>query len=364
MDNGGSVPQGNDSQTKRSEIDQDVERAFDLLRDYQSFLCKQGVTLPEQDINQAIGGLEDVMRQWLPRAASAQDTLINDVYAAIGNREAAKQLLAGVKLWPARKACLASVARAIIPPTLSASRATATCRQELLHWRELLPMIRRGPNEVRYVEPSDVQAARYVGWYWSANLESRPSKLGASYFLAAACDAVAAAARQQGLPVESIRPALRLAQRLRDNPDWTLVDGPEVVQVIDEQAALAREVQDLLAEIDLGSVKPSPTGDYGGAGDARRLLHDAVTSISGSRPERVLKFPRSPDAKRKCLEALAIAPAGIPTHQNIADAVDLELQTVKEIMLVLKNAGFVEKVEAAWTITDKGREHLKALRGE
>jgi len=71
---------------------------------------------------------------------------------------------------------------------------------------------------------------------------------------------VAAAARKAGMPVESLRPALRLAQRLRDNPEWTHVDAREAVQVIDEQVALAREVQDLLAEIDLGSVKPSSTG--------------------------------------------------------------------------------------------------------
>nr|MBP8300248.1 hypothetical protein [Planctomycetota bacterium] len=68
--------------------------------------------------------------------------------------------------------------------------------------------------------------------------------------------------------------------------------------------------------------------------------------------------------KQKCLEALARAPAGIPTHQDIANAVGLELQTVKEAMPLLKKAGFVEKVEGSWTITDKGREHLRLRRGE
>lgn len=554
MDNGGSVPPGNNSQTQRSTIDQDVERAFDLLRHYQGFLCKPSGSLTDEQTTRAIDQLEGVMRKWLPRAGAAQDRLLDDVCAAIGDREKAARLLANVQLTPALNECMVKVALLAVPANQTAQRATATCRREIQHWRTLLPPVRRGPDQLRHVDPDDRFASRAVGMYWSADLTSRPSRLGASLFLAAACDAVAAAARKQGMPVDSLRPALRLAQRLRDNPEWTHVDAREVVQVIDEQVALAREVQDLLAEIDLGSVKPSSTGDYGAVGEARRRLHDAVTSISGclsdirtligrypsashalilldhhvqfpgadpepdhpdrtptwraviqairthiatarelweasiggidgylrvelartSRgsvrcgpfernthhelviaiarlivdpldegaiwqnelgslgveildadtvprvarlrviedmgtrpwwqavaldlereyaqaihhiavappptkagvaidaaatgvtgiPERVLKFPRAPDAKQKCLEALARAHAGIPTHQDIADAVGLELQTVKEAMPLLKKAGFVEKVEGSWTITDKGREHLRLRRGE
>jgi hypothetical protein len=360
MDNGGSVPPGNDSQTQRSTIDQDVERAFDLLRHYQGFLCKPSGSLTDEQTTRAIDQLEGVMRKWLPRAGAAQDRLLDDVCAAIGDREKAARLLANVQLTPALNECMAKVALLVVPTNQTAQRATATCRRELQHWRTLLPPVRRGLDQLRYVDPDDRFASRAVGMYWSADLTSRPSRLGASLFLAAACDAVAAAARKQGMPVESLRPALRLAQRLRDNPEWTHVDAREVVQVIDEQVALAREVQDLLAEIDLGIEHPPPLSQSHELPEA----DDPKPSPAPSSPEGVLKFSRAPDAKQKCLETLARAPAGIPTHQDIADAAELGLQTVKEAMGLLKNAGFVEKVEGAWTITDQGRERLKVLRGE
>jgi hypothetical protein len=78
----------------------------------------------------------------------------------------------------------------------------------------------------------------------------------------------------------------------------------------------------------------------------------------------VLKFERAPDAKQKCLEALAAAPQGIPTHQDIANAIGLEHQTVKEAMAKLSKAKHVRKPDGAWLITDSGRKHLKQLRGE
>lgn len=78
---------------------------------------------------------------------------------------------------------------------------------------------------------------------------------------------------------------------------------------------------------------------------------------------RTLRFPRTPDAKQKCLEALAAAPDGIPRHADIAEATGLELQTVKEAMPALRKAGHVEKI-GVWRITPKGHEYLKLLRGE
>ena len=80
----------------------------------------------------------------------------------------------------------------------------------------------------------------------------------------------------------------------------------------------------------------------------------------------VLKFPREPEAKQKCLQALASAPNGIPTHELIAAAVGLELPTIKEAMSSLKKANYVKRDSAlrAWIITEKGRGYLKVLLGE
>jgi hypothetical protein len=238
--------------TTRSQIDQNVERAFDLLVHYKGLLSDAlGCVIPEE-LERARAGIEAVMKEWLPRAHPAGNALLHDICAAIGDRDFATRLLASVELWPARNACLQEVARTEIVSNLRSCSATSACRAEIRHWRSFLPPIRRMPNGLRYVDPDYRRAAWAVGSYWSGNLDSRPSRLGASYFLAAVCDAVAASRR--GMPMPLVRPAHLLAQRLRESPDWARVDAADVVLVIDEQVERTREVEVLLDEIDFGSV--------------------------------------------------------------------------------------------------------------
>lgn len=87
-------------------------------------------------------------------------------------------------------------------------------------------------------------------------------------------------------------------------------------------------------------------------------------ALGAEKTGNVLKFARPVDAKQRCLESLEKAPNGIPGHSEIAEAIGMELQTVKEAMLKLKKAEYVEKHDGAWHITDDGRKQLKLLRGE
>ncbi|MEO6594320.1 MAG: hypothetical protein ABIP94_06170 [Planctomycetota bacterium] len=255
----GSVNPRPAGDTARARVDESVERAFDLLVHYQSLLRE---TNPGVDAERrALADIEEVLRQWLPCAETAGNSPIAEVHSVIGDREAAARVLANVDLRSARIECLQGTARAAFPSTLRPYETTAKCRDEIQHWRGLLPMIRRRHDGQRYVDASDQQAALAVGHCWSNNLDSRPSRLGASLILAAACDAVATAARDVKVPTAAIRPAMHLAHRLRESPDWTQVDGPDLVGMIDEQVGFARDVGVLLAEIDLVSVADFSHGE-------------------------------------------------------------------------------------------------------
>jgi hypothetical protein len=319
--------------TTRSQIDQNVERAFDLLVHYKGLLSDAlGCVIPEE-LERARAGIEAVMKEWLPRAHPAGNALLHDICAAIGDRDFATRLLASVELWPARNACLQEVARTEIVSNLRSCSATSACRAEIRHWRSFLPPIRRMPNGLRYVDPDYRRAAWAVGSYWSGNLDSRPSRLGASYFLAAACDSVAAT--RKGMPMPSVRPAHLLAQRLRESPDWAHVDAADVVLVIDEQVELAREVEVLLDEIDLGS--------FDGEG-----VEAPAGSASGQRGSTREASPQGPAAPQgAATSAESTVPPPIASPQAIAVGLLMEGKNLSEIAerLGVRRQDFYEKPE-------------------
>lgn len=236
----------------RPPTDEDAERAFDLLGHYKGFVCDAREREPEHAkmVESATGQLEDVLRRWLPVAHGADDPLINGILAILGDRDAAAALLRDADLWQARHQCLQRNAAAATQG-LSPADTIAACLRDIKHWRRLLPHIFRRGDGTCYVHESDRRVATYLGHYWSADLENRPSMLGASYFLASSCDVVVAvAAHDFGMRAEA-RPAIRLAQRLRETPEWSRVDAFDAVKVIEEQLGLAREVEELLTELRL-----------------------------------------------------------------------------------------------------------------
>jgi hypothetical protein len=268
---------------RESRIDEDVERAFDLMGHYKDLLQEFLDPGHDEERQRALPKLEAVLRQWLPRALPANSPLITAVLDAVGHREKAKSLLDATDLWAERKACLTALAAAAPPAGSPAADAIAQCRATMHHWRSQLPGIWRDPNGNRRIGANAQRDARLVGWYWSMSLESRPSRLGASYFLAAACEAVVSAARREGIVREDTKPAIRLAQRLREHPDWVGVDEQEVVQVLDEQIELARQVEELLTDIEHGPSAPMPsieTGQHFVV--ARNKLHAAAKRVAGS----------------------------------------------------------------------------------
>lgn len=267
--------------TQPDRLEEDVERAFDLLIHYRGLLQAVGRGGDDAD-RHALAGLECVLRQWLPLALPASVPVITQVLAVLGNYEAATRALANVDFGEARLASLQELAGAAFPSTMSPDELTRRCRGEIRRWRDLLPAIGRKSDGQRAVDAADRVAAQAVGQYWSSGIERRPSRLGASLRVAAACDGVAMAARRAaGIPTSAIRPAIRLAHRLRESPDWTQVDEHDLLAVLDEQAELARDVEELLAELDLALV-PVPQGEHVQSHvAATRQLHQAVKQIAG-----------------------------------------------------------------------------------
>lgn len=264
------MPEIPPSPIPRRDVVDHVERAFDLLQHYRDALNHDGEGISVEDRERVLQQLEEVLRIWLPMALAANEPLITDVHAAIGQRDKAKQLLAApqAELWQVRAACLQRLAREAHASPVSPVTAVANCREEIRRWRALLPHIRRRHDGQPYIERSDQSAALSVSYYWSGDLDSRPSRQGASYFLAAACETVAAAARHRHLSREAILPAVRLPLRLRRHPDWAAVEGFEVMQVLAEQMELIGGIEDLMAELDLAerplagiAGEPRPDGD-------------------------------------------------------------------------------------------------------
>ena len=191
--------------------------------------------------------------------------------------------------------------------------------------------------------------------------------------LASAADRLAAAVTGTDESASHLRlGALRLAKLLRSVPPvWpTRVEvdlAREIKDVrIGELRRAMKEAERRREEAEAAATEERRKQKAELANDALIAWHEAQKSTSPDAPAEgpVLKFGRAPDAKQKCLEALAAASNGIPTHQNIANATGLEHQTVKEAMPKLKDAGHVEKRDRAWFITESGRAHLRMLRGE
>lgn len=261
--------------TERDTIDEDVERAFDLLQHYKGLLTSS--RCDAADLQHALSQLEAVMRQWLRRAEPANDALISAVFAELGNRVAAETVLADADLWEARFACLQRLADSAFPSTLSTREVTAACQVELQHWRKLLPTVSRGSDGRRYLDHRDWDAANQVGSNWSDDIDQRPSRRGAALFLAAACDALASAAHRAGRPVSA---AVRLAQRLRETPDWIHVEPLDAVVLLDEQRAAARDVEELIAELNI--VAGADDRARGTPPESGRVLRNLVTRSVGA----------------------------------------------------------------------------------
>jgi hypothetical protein len=238
---------GDASTVERPRLDEHVERAFDLLGHYQGFICKPHGERTNED-HRALSQLEQVLRQWLPLARAAGDPVINGVAAVVGNHEAATRLLRDVRLWSIRKERLQIIAATAFAEPLIPIKAVAVCRRELDHWRNLLPHIWRTHSSASVDTSAQLKAKSYGG-YWSMHVEARPSYLGASYSLACACGAIADAAAGMKIAGEVFRPAIHLAVALRANPWWALFESIDAVRVLDDQLALATQVEHLMAEM-------------------------------------------------------------------------------------------------------------------
>ncbi|HEX5050562.1 MAG TPA: hypothetical protein VFZ65_02210 [Planctomycetota bacterium] len=244
------TPQPCPSQEEPPRLDDDVERAFHLLRHYKDFVCAPEWSLKDDTTERAIGQLEDVLRHWLPPALKSNNTFLKRAHDVVGDRAAARVLLAKTDLFKEGLACLDGVARATIPPNAGAEEIVATCRAVAERWCSLQPRVHQRPNGERFVMASDRTAARAPGMYWSIGIKRCPSRVGASLALAVACRALAAAARERDAAC-NIAPAVRLDLRLREAPDWARLDDSTVVQIVDEQLTLLRDVQELLGVFEI-----------------------------------------------------------------------------------------------------------------
>ena len=237
--------------SSRSTVDQDVERAFHLLQHCVSLL-QPSRRKPDPDLVNARRRLIGVMRLWLTPELVSKDRLLADVAASLSKRTVLTKLLSEATLMKARIACLRRVADEEIRTRLKDQTPTAVCKEEIEHWRTLLPYVRRKPDGSRYIERVDVQAAMFQAMYWSGDLTSFPSWRGASYSLAAACDALARWAHSEsGMTTERLRPMSTLVHRLQEHPDWRHVDQHDMADVVSEQVELARDVEELLVELDI-----------------------------------------------------------------------------------------------------------------
>jgi hypothetical protein len=228
-----------------------------------------------------------VLREWLPLAHLANDPLINSVAAVVGDRDAAAKLLRDVDLWEARHERLRTLATASIPTNLGTTETIALFRREVQHWRGLLPSIWRRHDGKSQVNEQDLKRAREPGSYWSSGVEVRPSRLGASYFLACACEGVANAAARMGVAPEVFRPAILLSTGLRRTPTWVGREPPELESVLEEQIVTAHRVEDLLAEMEVLHRAAAPVGPTQPQPDAEaQAAHEAVMAEMEARRRR------------------------------------------------------------------------------
>lgn len=239
--------------SNRSTIDQDVDLAFHLLTDYRGLL-EPSRHDPDPHLEHARDQLEQVMRKWFPRALASGDRVLAAMSKLIGKRAAAAKRLSKIDLMRARVDCLRAVAKREIDARLMSDSAALVCGDEIKHWRQHLPYVRQRPDGSRHIERADVQAELSRTMYWSINLTEWPSWRGASYSLAAACEALARWAHsERGITLEHLRPVSRLVHRLGEQPDWRIVEPHVVVRVVDEQVDLVRQTEELLVELDFAS---------------------------------------------------------------------------------------------------------------
>lgn len=196
---------------------------------------------------------------------------------------------------------------------------------------------RRDPKSyVRYLlriaaenERTAMQARTWWAWWERAQVE--PLKAGPAPLVSSRIEA-----------------ALRMAATRR---------GAEF-SIRDSRIALRQESDEARA------VHPSGGPSNGSAPPAVKPAGSALSDEPAATPAGTLKFARPLTAAQACLDALTNAKHGIPTHEDIAKATGYAVATIKEAMPPLAKAGHVEKLDGAWRITGKGREHRKALRGE
>jgi hypothetical protein len=307
---------------KRTALDEHVERAFDLLRHYHGFLVRTPGSAHDDDCESAMGQLETVLHRWLPLAFGASDPLISGVAAVVGDRSAAAALLRDADLWKARNDRLIALAEEHIPIDLSVPHAILVGRREVQHWLKLLPRVWSKPDGVRYVPDADRVTAKAPGSYWSSGVESRPSILGASYFLARACDAVARAGERMGIAVEVLRPAMHLALDLRRQPTWVPVEPPELPRHIDTLMGLANQVEKLLAEMELLSPRVDQRSQRNPDGDRAKASSNGLADAAPARA--TFNFTGSSEAAvtavvRAVAELRKASPDLVPTKERIKE---------------------------------------------
>ena len=87
-------------------LEDDVERAFRLLGHYQELVRDRPGCERDADEERAAERLESVIRRWLPPALRSEDSTLTRAHAILGDREAARRLLAGLDLREQELACL------------------------------------------------------------------------------------------------------------------------------------------------------------------------------------------------------------------------------------------------------------------
>jgi len=302
--------------TARSDIDQHVERAFDLLAHYQGFVCRIRLhSEGEEDEDPVPPRLEATLKEWLPKAAAADCKLINDALAVVGDNDAAANLLRDANLPEARHACLDRLACEAIPLDVDLADAAARCLIELENWRSVLPPTTLGASGQQAVQSRDKITKPADGFYWDCDLTARPSRTGASFSLGLACDAVAHAASREDVIKSELRPLVKLALRLREQPDWTRLLLHNIAAIVDPQIQLADEVELLIRELSL----PKKV-------EQQRARATATTKNGRTRP----KADAIDEVAKTCLmTALAAGRESgehyVPTRLDMAKAVSKQL---------------------------------------
>jgi hypothetical protein len=98
------------------DLEQDAERVFDLL--------VSGAVRNGAESDRSLSRIEGDLRRLLPRlVAACRNELLGRISAVIGNRDEADRLLAGVDVWQLRAACLDTIAAGEDEPWLPIDEA-------------------------------------------------------------------------------------------------------------------------------------------------------------------------------------------------------------------------------------------------